>query len=109
MPRILGQNNSIMYLMIVKSGANVEIEASSVLATGGQEMTKINLVGPSTGVTLAGQMIQEVLINGPDKLSTLPDAPQPYGYENPNFNQQQASPIPPQNGRTGRGKLFYLS
>jgi hypothetical protein len=61
MPRILGPNNSIMYLILVKSGANIEIEAASVLATGGQEMTKINLVGPPNGVTLAGQMIQEVI------------------------------------------------
>mmetsp|Transcript_13192 Transcript_13192/g.13663 ORF Transcript_13192/g.13663 Transcript_13192/m.13663 type:complete len:394 (+) Transcript_13192:1-1182(+) len=111
MQRILGPNNTIMYLIIVKSGANVEIEASPVLATGGQEMTKINLVGPSGGVTLAGQMIQEVLINGPDKLSALPDAPPAYGYENPNFAQQQspqpATPISTQSGRPGRDLYGY--
>lgn len=113
MPRILGPNNSIMYLILVKSGANIEIEAATVLATGGQEMTKINLVGVPNGVTLAGQMIQEVLINGPDKLSALPDAPQVFGYENPNFPQQQQQQLPPQNGghmsvgsRQGRGDQY---
>ena len=98
--------------MMLKSGANLEVEPSSVLATGGQEMAKINLVGPSGGVTLAGQMIQEVLIKGPDKLSALPDAPQAYGYDNPNFNQQQPqgplAPPPPPNGRPGRGNCCLL-
>jgi hypothetical protein len=79
-----------MLLIIGKSGASVDIESAPILAAAGQEMTKINLVGPPHVVTLAGQMIQEVLINGPDKLSSLPDAlPQGFGYDNQAFPHHQ--------------------
>lgn len=102
MPRLLGPNNSVMYLIILKSGATVDIDSATVVASGGQEMTKINIVGPSSVVTLAGQMIQEVLINGPDKLSSLPDAPQQgLGYEHPNAQQ------PPGDQRHGRGGFIF--
>lgn len=60
MPRLMGPNNSILHLILMKSGAHVDIESPTILATGGQEMIKINVVGPPNLVTLVGQMIQEV-------------------------------------------------
>jgi hypothetical protein len=58
--RITGSNFATLALIMAKSGANVQIEPNPVLATGGQEMCKINVVGSHHGVGLAGQMIQEV-------------------------------------------------
>lgn len=60
MSRILGEKLSILGLIITKSGANVQIESLPVIATGGQELCKMSVVGPPSGVGLAGQMIQEV-------------------------------------------------
>mmetsp|Transcript_22521 Transcript_22521/g.32899 ORF Transcript_22521/g.32899 Transcript_22521/m.32899 type:complete len:732 (-) Transcript_22521:333-2528(-) len=74
MGRIAGKEFATLALMMSKSGANIQIEQALVLGTNGQEMCKINIIGNQQGVTLAGQMIQEVLINGPDKLMSLPDA-----------------------------------
>jgi hypothetical protein len=93
-----------MFLIIAKSGAAVDIESAPILAAGGQEMTKINIVGLPHVVTLAGQMIQEVLINGPDKLSTLPDPPlQGFGYDSqPLPHQLPPHPHHPPHG-TGAG------
>ena len=60
MGRITGPDFATLALIMAKSGANVQIESNPVLATGGQEMCKINVVGSGQGVGLAGQMIQEV-------------------------------------------------
>jgi hypothetical protein len=125
MPRLIGPNNSILHLILMKSGAHVDIESPTILATGGQEMIKINVVGPPNLVTLVGQMIQEVaklflfssadllpqvLINGPDKLASLPDIPQGgVGYDEASFHQ----PLPPAMGaagsRLGRGEHSSLA
>jgi hypothetical protein len=62
--RIAGKNFETLALIMSKSGANVQIEQASVMASGGIEMCKIIVVGVSQGVTLAGQMIQEVFLLG---------------------------------------------
>lgn len=104
MPLLLGPNNSILHLILMKSGTHVDIESPTIIATEGQEMIKINVVGPPNLVTLVGQMIQEVLINGPEKLVSLPDMPQMgAGYEEslPSFPE----PLPHTgSSRLGRGK-----
>ena len=71
--QIAGKDFATLALIMSKSAAQVQIEQESVMASGGQEMCKINVVGAPGSVSLAGQMIQEVLINGPDKLASLPD------------------------------------
>lgn len=58
--KIVGEKSTILQLIITKSGANVQIEQSPVIATGGQELSRLNVIGMAAGVTLAGQMIQEV-------------------------------------------------
>lgn len=73
MSHIAGKDFATLALIMSKSAAQVQIEQASVIASGGQEMCKINVVGAPASVSLAGQMIQEVLINGPDKLAALPD------------------------------------
>jgi hypothetical protein len=73
MSHIAGKDFATLALIMSKSAAQVQIEQNSVMATGGQEMCKINVVGAPASVSLAGQMIQEVLINGPEKLAALPD------------------------------------
>lgn len=73
MSHIAGKDFATLALIMSKSAAQVQIEQASVMASGGQEMCKINVVGAPASVSLAGQMIQEVLINGPDKLAALPD------------------------------------
>jgi hypothetical protein len=57
---VIGEKSSILQLIVTKSGANVQIEQSPVIATGGQELSRLNIIGMEAGVTLAGQMIQEV-------------------------------------------------
>lgn len=80
MSHIAGKDFSTLALIMSKSAAQVQIDQVSVMASGGQEMCKISVVGAPPSVSLAGQMIQEVLINGPDKLAGLPD---------PVYNDQQ--------------------
>jgi hypothetical protein len=58
--RVVGEQGKILQLIISKSGANVQVEQSPVVATGGQELCRMNVIGPTAGVALAGQMIQEV-------------------------------------------------
>jgi hypothetical protein len=102
MSHIAGKDFATLALIMSKSAAQVQIEQASVIASGGQEMCKINVVGAPASVSLAGQMIQEVLINGPDKLATLPD-PVYNGMENGQQRggqQQQFSP-PQQFGQNG--------
>mmetsp|Transcript_7787 Transcript_7787/g.13108 ORF Transcript_7787/g.13108 Transcript_7787/m.13108 type:complete len:607 (+) Transcript_7787:80-1900(+) len=73
MSQIAGKDFATLALIMSKSAAQVQIEQAPVMASGGQEMCKINVIGAHGSVSLAGQMIQEVLINGPDKLAALPD------------------------------------
>lgn len=61
MNRILGEKLAILTLILTKSGANIQIESLPVIATGGQELCKMSIMGTPSGVGLAGQMIQEVL------------------------------------------------
>jgi hypothetical protein len=77
MSHIAGKDFATLALIMSKSAAQVQIEQATVMASGGQEMCKINVIGAHASVSLAGQMIQEVLINGPDKLAALPD---PVGF-----------------------------
>mmetsp|Transcript_21156 Transcript_21156/g.30596 ORF Transcript_21156/g.30596 Transcript_21156/m.30596 type:complete len:733 (+) Transcript_21156:32-2230(+) len=78
--RIAGNNFATLALMMSKSGANIQIEQAPVMTSRGQELCKINVIGSQQGVTLAGQMVQEVIINGPEKLMSLPDASAPNIY-----------------------------
>ena len=61
MSSILGEKLTIINLIITKSGTNIQIESLPVIATGGQELCKMSVMGAPAGVGLAGQMIQEVL------------------------------------------------
>jgi hypothetical protein len=45
---------------MAKSGATVQIEQSQVIIAGGHELSRMDVVGTEPGVTLSGQMIQEV-------------------------------------------------
>lgn len=86
--QIAGKDFATLALIMSKSAAQVQIEQGTVMASGGQEMCKINVVGAPANVSLAGQMIQEVLINGPDKLNALPDPV----YNNADDSQQRNVP-----------------
>jgi len=99
---IAGKDFATLALIMSKSAANVQIEQASVMAHGGQEMCKINVMGTAPSVSLAGQMIQEVLINGPDKLTALPD-PVYNGLEDVHHGRgvQQQYVAPQQYGQVG--------
>jgi far upstream element-binding protein len=71
--QIAGKDFATLALIMSKSAAQVQILQEPVVSTSGVEMCKINVIGAPASVTLAGQMIQEVLINGPEKLAALPD------------------------------------
>jgi rRNA processing protein Krr1/Pno1 len=75
--RVVGDQSQILQLIVAKSGANVQVEQSPVIATGGQELSRMNVIGMAAGVTLAGQMIQEVpppLSFAPSSRSSLPSS-----------------------------------
>lgn len=74
LPQISGKDFATLALIMSKSGAQVQILQEQVISSNGAELCKINVIGAPAGVTLAGQMIQEVLINGPEKLAALPDS-----------------------------------
>lgn len=100
MSHIAGKDFATLALIMSKSAAQVQIEQASVMASGGQEMCKINVVGAPASVSLAGQMIQEVLINGPDKLAALPD-PVYSGLEEQRGAAPQQFNAPQQFGQAG--------
>lgn len=58
--RIAGKAFSTLALITSKSGANVHIDQNPMNTATGQELCKINVIGPAQNVSLAGQMIQEV-------------------------------------------------
>jgi hypothetical protein len=72
--KIIGKAGVNITLIKQKSGANVSVLKDAVPNTTGY--TKVIMVGASADVYLATQMIQEILVNGPSKLSSLPEKPQ---------------------------------
>jgi hypothetical protein len=71
MGRIVGARSATLALIRSKSGANLQVlKADNVKGT-----TRLVLSGSSQSVSLAAQMVQEVLVNGTAKLLKMPDAP----------------------------------
>eukprot|EP01041_Mallomonas_annulata_P002939 gene2939-5774_t len=83
--KVIGKGGTVLNLIKQKSGASCVVEHQPT-ATGqlqqsaaalGQEICRINITGMPQCVTLASQMIQEVLVNGPGKLQSMADYVQP--------------------------------
>lgn len=71
MGRVVGARSATIALIKTKSGANLQVlKADNTKGT-----TRVVISGSSQGVSLAAQMIQEVLVNGTAKLLKMPDAP----------------------------------
>lgn len=73
MGRIIGARSTTISLIKSKSGVNVQV----LKADQSKNTTRVILTGAPPNVTLAAQMIQEVLVNGTAKLLKMPDAPSP--------------------------------
>jgi hypothetical protein len=87
--KIIGKAGVNINLIKQKSGANVSVLKDTVPNTTGY--TKVIMVGAATDVYLATQMIQEILVNGPSKLSSLPDKPQSSAAGYPQISQPAAA------------------
>lgn len=71
MGRIVGARSATLALIKSKSGANLQVLKSDHT----KGTTRVVLAGTAHSVTLAAQMVQEVLVNGTGKLLKMPDAP----------------------------------
>jgi negative regulator of sigma E activity len=91
--KIIGKAGVNITLIKQKSGANVSVLKDAVPNTSGY--TKVIMVGAAADVYLATQMIQEILVNGPSKLSSLPDKPQSGAPGYPQIAQPAAYKAPP--------------
>lgn len=90
--KIIGKAGVNISLIKQKSGANVSVLKDTVPNTTGY--TKVIMVGAAADVYLATQMIQEILVNGPSKLSSLPDKPQSGAPGYPQIAQPAAYKAP---------------
>lgn len=69
MGKVIGSKSFHLQLMKAKSGANFQVLRSDPL----KRATRVIITGMAHSVSLAAQMIQEILVNGPAKLLLLPD------------------------------------
>lgn len=94
MGRVVGARSATIGLIKSKSGANLQIlKADSTKGT-----TRVVITGTAHNVSLAAQMIQEVLVNGTAKLLKMSDAP---------TQVKQSSPILLATRSDGEGVSYF--
>jgi hypothetical protein len=81
--RIIGKGGSTLALIKTKSGATLQMVKAPYVSVDGTSVepdpnasSKIIVIGSPDSVSLATQMIQEVLVNGTGKITSMPDRPQ---------------------------------
>lgn len=103
LPKLLGPNQLHVQIIRNKSGASVMVLNSEMAIHAPTSMsvpsTRVLLAGMPSAVTLASQMVQEVLVNGIGVLQTMPDVQQqlpPQQQQQQQQQHQQQQPPPPQ-------------
>ena len=93
---ILGKTSNMLPLISKKSGAKVQTpqpgqDSGKPVRPG---FTRVHIVGSPSSVTLASQMIQEILINGTGKVHQMPDVPLTVPGNYNVFSQHPAASAP---------------
>jgi len=96
--RVVGKAGQHLSLIRAKSGADIQVSKSQTTTFANPAVhTEVVLLGQPQSVTLAAQIIHELIVNGEARVSQLDDAPSP--IQTP--GSKARGPLPPNQPLTG--------